>query len=348
MEKRILIRRWLGSETQFIPIYDEASVSSARQRVRDAGQPLNLSRELIESVALIASELTHNHLRYAKQGYFGVRPIEHGGQKGLEVIAADLGPGIERPAAAIRGQMPKETGSLGAGIAAVCRLADEVAWDNRISEGACIIVRKFEAAASSLCEAAIMSKPYPGEPISGDDAIIIHSEAGFLAAVSDGLGHGPEAREASSRAIEVVSKSTKDDLDQIAIRINQELAGTRGCAISLMRFIRNEGALEYVSAGDVYAHLYHLRDAHFFTPTPMVLGTGQLRAQKLRIERTEVKPNSVLVMFTDGLKSRTNLKGELDVLRQPAIVIAQHLLDTQSRPDDDALVCVVRFTVPQT
>jgi hypothetical protein len=75
----------------------------------------------------------------------------------------------------------------------------------------------------------------------------------------------------------------------------------------------------------------------------MVLGTGQLRAQKLRIERTEVKPNSVLLMFTDGLKSRTTLKGELDVLRQPAIVIAQHLLDTQSRPDDDALVCVVRF-----
>jgi anti-sigma regulatory factor (Ser/Thr protein kinase) len=322
MEKRILIRRWLGSETQFIPIYDEASVSSARQRVRDAGQPLNLSKELGESVALIASELTHNHLRHAKQGYFAVRPIEHGGQKGLEVIAADLGPGIDKPFAAIRSQMPKEAGSLGAGIAAVCRLADEVAWDNRLSEGVCIIARKFETAAASLCEAAIMSRPYPGEPISGDDAIIIQSEAGFLAAVSDGLGHGPEAREASNRAIEVVSKSTQDDLDQIAIRINQELAGTRGCAISL----------------------YHLRDAHFFTPTPMVLGTGQLRAQKLRIERTEVKPNSVLVMFTDGLKSRTTLKGELDVLRQPAIVIAQHLLDTHSRPDDDALVCVVRFT----
>ena len=27
-------------------------------------------------------------------------------------------------------------------------------------------------------------------------------------------------------------------------------------------------------------HLYHLRDAYFFTPTPMVLGTGQLRPQK--------------------------------------------------------------------
>jgi anti-sigma regulatory factor (Ser/Thr protein kinase) len=345
MEKRILIQRWLGSETPFIPIYDEASVSSARQRVREAAQPLNLRKELVESVALIASELTHNHLRHAKQGYFAVRPIERGGVKGLEVIAADLGPGIERPATAIRGGLAaKESGSLGAGLAAVCRLADEVKWDNRISEGACIVARKFEAAASALCEAAIMSKPYPDEPLSGDDAIIIQSEAGFLVAVCDGLGHGPEAREASYRAIEVVGNSAQDNVDQIALRINRELDGTRGCAISIMRFNRNDGTVEYISAGDVHAHLYHLRDAHFFTPTPMVLGTGQLRTQKLRVERTTVKPNSVLVMFTDGLKSKTTLKGELEMLRQPAIAIAQHLLETQSRPDDDALVCVVRFT----
>jgi hypothetical protein len=48
-------------------------------------------------------------------------------------------------------------------------------------------------------------------------------------------------------------------------------------------------------------------------------------------------------MFTDGLKSRTTLKGRLDVLRKPAIAIAQHLLDNDARPDDDALVFVAKF-----
>jgi hypothetical protein len=48
-------------------------------------------------------------------------------------------------------------------------------------------------------------------------------------------------------------------------------------------------------------------------------------------------------MFTDGLKSATNLKGQLDVLRQPPIAIAQHLLEKHARPDDDALVLVARF-----
>jgi hypothetical protein len=48
-------------------------------------------------------------------------------------------------------------------------------------------------------------------------------------------------------------------------------------------------------------------------------------------------------MFTDGLKSRTSLKGQLDVLRQPPIAIAEHLLKNDSRPDDDALVLAARF-----
>jgi anti-sigma regulatory factor (Ser/Thr protein kinase) len=342
MEKRVLINRWLGSAAQANPIYDEASVSSARQRVRETGERIGLSKILIENIALIASELTHNHLAHARQGYFSVAPIERDGTKGLEAIAADLGPGIPKPEAAIRDKVASE-GSLGAGLAAVCRIADEVEFDNRIYEGTCIVARKFESPTTAMPEIAIMGKPYPGEVISGDDAAVLKTESGFLAVVADGLGHGPEARVASNRAIEVLSENRDMDLDELLITLNRELTGTRGCAISIMRFVQSGRNLEYVSAGDVYAHLYHLRDAHFFTPTPLMVGTGHFQKQRIRVEHVAVKPGSVLIMFTDGLKSRTTLKGELDVLRHPPIAIAQHLLENNSRPDDDALVCVVRF-----
>jgi len=84
--------------------------------------------------------------------------------------------------------------------------------------------------------------------------------------------------------------------------------------------------LECTSVGDVHSHLYNGRDANFFTSTPMILGTAQFPKQGVRIEKAKVEPGSILVMFTDGLKSRTNLKGQLHILRQPAIAIAQHLL----------------------
>jgi anti-sigma regulatory factor (Ser/Thr protein kinase) len=342
MEKRVLIARWLSSAAQAIPIYDEASVSLARQRARETGERIGLSKVLIENVALIASELTHNHLAHARQGYFSVAPIERDGVRGLEAIAADLGPGIPKPEAAIRDKVASQ-GSLGAGLAAVCRIADEVEFDNRILEGTRIVARKFERTPTAIPEVAIMGKPYPGEAISGDDAVVLNSEAGFVAAVADGLGHGPEARVASNRAVEVLSQNSGMDADELLVSLNRELTGTRGCAISIIRFIKTGGRLEYVSAGDVSAHLYNLRDAHFFTSTPLVIGTGHFQKQRIRVERVDVKPGSVLIMFTDGLKSRTTLKGELDVLRQPSITIAEHLLERHSRPDDDALVCVVRF-----
>jgi anti-sigma regulatory factor (Ser/Thr protein kinase) len=343
MEKRVLIARWLGSPNPPVAIYDDASVSFARQRVREAGQHAKLSNALIETVALISSELTHNHLSHARQGYFEVKVVERYGVKGLEVIAADLGSGIEKPSQAIHGPA-RTSGSLGAGLGAVCRMADEVEFDNRLSEGVCIVARKFETLPKPLCcEAAIMGRPYPGEAISGDDGILLQSESGFLAGVSDGLGHGPEARTASNRAIESLSRHRQLDLDQMVPVINDELGGTRGCAMSIARFDRQTQMLECASLGDVHAHLYHLRDALLFAATPMILGGGPLPKQKVRIERTSVDPGSVLVMFTDGLKSRTNLKGQLHVLRQPAIAIAQHLIENDSRPDDDVLVLAARF-----
>src|SRR5437867_2968849 len=256
MEKRVLIARWLGSETQPLPLYDEASVSTARQRVREMGQHFNLSKELVENAALITSELTHNQLSHARQGYFAVKLVERQGVKGLEMIAADIGPGIERPSLAIEDQVPTtDARSLRAGLGAVCRIADEVEFDNRISEGACVVVRKFEAETAPLCcEIAIMGRPYPGEGISGDDGVFVQSESGFLAAVSDGLGHGPEARQASNQAIEALSRKRETSLDQIVMDLNQELAGTRGCAMSIMRFNKNDRILECASLGDVNGH----------------------------------------------------------------------------------------------
>ena len=343
MEKRILITRWFGTD-QPIPIYDEASVSSARQRVRETGSRLNLTGETIETVALVVSELTHNQLSHARHGYFAVRPVQRQGVNGLEIITADIGPGIQKPGQAIKDEIPSNGQSLRAGLAAVYRLADEVDFDNRISEGSCIVARKFDSRAAALsCEVAIMGRALRGEPVSGDDAFLYQSETGFVGAVCDGLGHGPEAREASNKAVDFVARNRGMDLKHLVMELNDHLAGTRGCVMTIIRFNKDDRLLQCMSMGDLHSHLYHRRDAHFFTPTPLVLGGPQFQPQRVRIEEIIAQRGAVLVMFTDGLKSATNLKGHLDVLRQPPIAIAQHLLENHARPDDDALVLVARF-----
>src|SRR6185295_10492170 len=111
--------------------------------------------------------------------------------------------------------------------------------------------------------------------ISGDDGVFLVSESGFLAGVADGLGHGPEARQASNRAIEALTRMREADLAQIVIGLDNELKGTRGCAMSIIRFNTNDRLIESVSLGDVHSHIYSLRDAHFFASTPFILGEGR-------------------------------------------------------------------------
>jgi serine/threonine protein phosphatase PrpC/anti-sigma regulatory factor (Ser/Thr protein kinase) len=340
MEKRFLILRWIGSDVPSIPIYDEASVSSARQRVRDSGLTFNANKTFVETVALMASELTHNQLAYARQGYFGVRPIERDGIRGLEILAADLGPGFEKRV--LTGSSPTE-GSLGAGLESIFKLADEIEIDTRLAEGLRVLARKFETQTSSSVEVAVAGAPYPGEGISGDDALYLQSESGFLAAVCDGLGHGPEAREASNKAIDAVARNRDLGLREILDAVNEEMAGVRGCVLAVVRFTAQSRVLQCLSAGDIRVHLYQVRDAHFFTPTPFVVGDRDVRSRRLRVEEIIAAPGSVLVMFTDGLESKTSIKGQLDLLRKPALVIAQDLLAEHSRGTDDALVLVARF-----
>jgi anti-sigma regulatory factor (Ser/Thr protein kinase) len=342
MEKRLLISRWLRSFSTSIPIYDDASVSSARERVRQTGNEWNAPKELVESVALIASELTRNQLVHAKQGYFAVRSIERDGNKGLEVIAADLGPGIEKPNAAIAGT-PESPRGLGAGLSAVARFADEVDFDSRLTEGTCIVARKFQNKISRAADGAIFGRPFPGEVISGDDAGFFHTPHGFLAVVCDGLGHGPEAREASHEAVAAAGENPDAELVDVVTRINARVARTRGCAIGLLRFDKRRPELECVSAGDVHTQVYGRTTMHAFAAMPMVLRGADLPRRRIRVDGCAAEPNSIVVLFTDGLTSKTSLRNRPDLLRQSPVAMAQHLIETEARPNDDAMVLIARL-----
>ena len=84
-------------DVETIPILDDASISVARERVRQFVGEVGLSRDVIESIATAATELVRNQLLHASGGRFAVRSIERGGLRGLELVAADRGSGLANP-----------------------------------------------------------------------------------------------------------------------------------------------------------------------------------------------------------------------------------------------------------
>ena len=91
---------WLG-DAETIPILDDASVSVAREHVRKLAGEVALAQVATETIAIAATELVRNQLVHARGGRFVVRRIERRSVRGLELIAADRGPGLVDPTATL-------------------------------------------------------------------------------------------------------------------------------------------------------------------------------------------------------------------------------------------------------
>lgn len=365
----LLSALWLAPRAgaRVVPILDTASLSLARQEIRALGAELGLQTPVIESMTTVATELGQNQLRHARAGELLVRPLARDGVAGLEVVAADRGPGIADPTAALQGDHSTH-GGLGIGLSGARRLADEVDIDVRLGEGTCVWARKFAVPVRRRTEVAILGAPLKGERVNGDFAGFLRLPDALLLLVADGLGHGPEARAAAQLAVASVlgegdpqhnehgERSVPLDapakLLEVASAALSEQRGCRGAVLGVARW-EEPGALPghlhrltFAGAGDVTGILSDDASSERLSSSAWVLGRpGYPRAPRssaLAEQRLAVGAQPVLALFSDGLQTRAALPVEGALRRQHPLVLAHHLLRTYGRGTDDALVLVAR------
>lgn len=332
------LNQWLDGHDS-ITVLDEASVSEVREHVRAVGRAQGLPETEVEQLALVASELAHNQLAHGRGGSVAVLPMSRGGMPGVEVIAADRGAGITNPRQALRGQW-KANGSLGAGLEAVLHQADEVDFDVRWGEGTCVRARKYATPPPRRREVAALGRPYPGEPLSGDQATWLWRGERLVVGVVDGLGHGAMAREAADRAIQVVREQAHLAPEALMVRCDASLRGTRGVALGVVHLETGSGEVTHACVGNVSTLLCHPGDSHFLPCSPGALGLPQ-HVPRLRGSQASLRPGGLLVMHTDGLATRTTIEDPL-LLRRHPLEVAHELLLRFGKEHDDALVLVAR------
>lgn len=280
-------------------------------------------------------------LVHARDGRFAVSRIERGGVPGLELIAADRGPGLSNPARALQGN-GSTSGGLGSGIAGARRLSDELDFDIRMGEGTCIRARKFSDSVPYRSQIAILGRPLAGEAASGDDALFARIGDRLLLGIVDGLGHGPQAHDAAMAAVECLRKEGKVDPVQALLDCDRTLVETRGAVMAVAHVDLAAWEILHAAVGDTRTHVYRTGNAHRFSSRPGILGSPGLSHGRIPVERVPFRAGDVLVMFTDGLTTHADLSGELSLLREHPVVIAESLLDRFGRANDDALVLVAR------
>ncbi len=107
-----------------VQIRSEPGVTIAILEAARACQSLGLRDDQKNRVTTAVSELARNILKYAGSGEVLIRELAEGHQTGIEIVAADRGPGIEDVEKALEDHF-SSSGTLGLGLPGVKRLMDE-------------------------------------------------------------------------------------------------------------------------------------------------------------------------------------------------------------------------------
>ena len=127
-----------------MPIDCDRDIVEARQRGRALADDAGFSLTDLAIIATAISELARNALRYATGGQIVVRlaadPAHE--RRGIEIIAADDGPGIGDINQALQDGY-STSGSLGLGLPGVRRLMDEFQIESQPGEGSVVTAKKW-------------------------------------------------------------------------------------------------------------------------------------------------------------------------------------------------------------
>lgn len=196
-------------------------------------------------------------------------------------------------------------------------------------------------------EWAIAGRPLPGERVCGDQPIALEIDGdAALFGVVDGLGHGPAAAVAATRAVDALERARGERIELLVQLCHRALGSTRGVAMTLARVDFAGSTLTWTGVGNVAANLV----AKEVTGT-RIRSTARLTAGIVGYRISEMTPaqlvpiraGDLIVIATDGIAA--------DHLRHvdfaaPATMIADELVSSYARETDDAMVLVARHRGP--
>jgi negative regulator of sigma-B (phosphoserine phosphatase) len=189
-------------------------------------------------------------------------------------------------------------------------------------------------------DVAVAWRPCAGELACGDQELRSVRDDRAVLAVVDGLGHGRAAAAVAAEAVAAVAGAVDLSLEQMFARCHARLARGRGVVMSIVTVDRELGRLRWAGVGNVDACLVHADGSR-----ARLLALGGILGHtlpRLHVGDLRFAPGDLLVVVTDGIVH--TFVDTVTAMRTAATqAIADLLVASHSRPDDDALALVARL-----
>ncbi|MFI4981184.1 MAG: SpoIIE family protein phosphatase [Nevskiales bacterium] len=296
------------------------------------------------NAALVATELATNILKHAKHGEVLLRLVGGTDCAAVEVLAIDGGPGMESVERCLVDGY-STAGTPGNGLGAVRRLSSAFDVYSEPARGTVALARiacgKAQAPQSAdAVEIGVVCLPVPPETECGDAWQLARADGQVAAMLVDGLGHGVLAAEAAAQAVGAFAEKPFEMPSDVLGRIHRRMSSTRGGAVAVARRDAQGGELQYAAIGNIAGALVHNGESRgLFTHNGIVGGP----TRPIKQLAYPCPAGSLLIMHSDGIKTRWQLSGYPGLAQRAPGVIAGVLYRDFCRRADDITVLVVAF-----
>jgi anti-sigma regulatory factor (Ser/Thr protein kinase) len=327
--------------SQTVPLSDSSSTAEARRIGARMASSLGLNETKSGEAAIVIVEAARNAVVYGGGGQLMLSGTKSKYETRMDILALDKGPGIADLTRALQDGY-STGGTPGTGLGAIRRIADVFDIFSN-AQGTALFARIVQSEISpehkDPMQLAGLVVPIVGETACGDNMAWHLDSDRCIMLVADGLGHGPQAAEASDEAVRIFRAHCDETPASIISRVHDALRKTRGAAAAIAEIRPQSGTLIYAGVGNISGSILSNTLSRSLVSHNGTLGHVMARVQEFKVEWPR---DGILVMHSDGLLSRWEFSKYPGILaRQPALIAGVLLRDFR-RDRDDSSVLVMK------
>ena len=328
-----------------IRVADSTHAGEARRHAALLAEDAKLGERESGSLAIAVTEMVTNLVKHAGNGTMIVEAVASNGSSGVRLLGLDQGPGIRDLSAALRDGF-STAGTGGNGLGAIKRLSSTFDIYSSPGHGTAVLAEfwphKKHAQHLSALDVGVVSIPIKGEDICGDGWGAKKTAQSMLLMVVDGLGHGILAAEAAQEAQRIFRESRSDSPSSILQDAHGALKKTRGAAMAVASLNCEKQTMSYAGVGNIGASILTPEGSRGMASHNGTVGHHLQRIQEFTFPWSDT---SILVMHSDGLQSRWDLKSYPGIWSKHPELIAGILYRDFNRERDDVTVLVAKSRV---
>jgi anti-sigma regulatory factor (Ser/Thr protein kinase) len=333
----------LPATQKLFTVAHASDTSAVRRGGIQLAESLGFDETTTGQIAIVITEAATNILKHAGTGLVVLTPVGQVGNRGIEILALDRGPGIGNFAQSIEDGI-STTGTSGNGLGAIRRLSHQFDVYSGPDVGSAFYMcfwANLKNAVPDPLQVGVICMPVAGEEECGDAWAISQADDLVKIIVADGLGHGPDAAVASIAAINVMRNAPQLRSAALMEAMHQALRPTRGAAVALMEIEITHGLVNFIGIGNISACIIDQENRKQLVSHNGIVGNNMRKVQQFSMPWSR---GALSILCSDGIGTQWDLlKYPGLYFRHPALIAGVIFRDF-IRVRDDATVVVLRHT----